>query len=203
MTSQPSSGNDNQGLANSGAPGQVGCRLSRTVGTMKSVLGSASIQRAGWLGFPSAVLARTGADQDPEVLAQLGRDGWLRVFFGRGRRVELPDGTAWRIRGGGMGGQLVPVVMSPTGKLAVGSSVGKRVYGINGRDYGYSFFATRNKGFDRSPWLLTEYDRELATFSRNAVQAAHPVPLAAVLLCFTLIKYGVPGEEIRVPEFSW
>ncbi len=97
----------------------------------------------------------------------------------------------------------MPIVTCPTGKLAVGSSVGDRAYGINGRDYAFRFFATRSSGFDRSPWLLTEYDRELATFTRTAVQAAHPVPLAAVLLCFTLINYGVPGEQRLVPEFAW
>ena len=170
---------------------------------MESVLGSASIERIGWLAFPSSVLTRSGDDQDSEVLARLGRDGWFRVFFGRGRRVELPDGTRWRICSGGMGGQLVPVVTCPTGRLAVGSSVGDRAYGINGRDYAFRFYATRNKGFDRSPWLLTEHDRQLATFSRSAVHAHHPVPLAAVLLCFTLIKYGVPGEQRLVPEFTW
>lgn len=170
---------------------------------METIIGSASLYRVGWLGFPSTVLARSGDDQDSEVLARLGRDGWFRVFFGRGRCVELPDGTDWRIRSGGIGGQLVPVVMCPTGKLAIGSSVGGRAYGINGRDYAFRFFSTRSKGFDRSPWLLTEYDLELARFARNAVQAAHPVPLAAVLLCFTLIKYGVPGEERLVPQFTW
>ena len=102
-----------------------------------------------------------------------------------------------------MGGQMVPVVTCPTGKLAVGSSVGDRAYGINGREYGFRFFATRSKGFDRSPWLLTEHDRELAAFTRTTVQAAYPVPLAAVLLCFTLIKFGVPGVERLVPRFTW
>ena len=145
------------------------------------------------------MLARSGEDENSEVLARLGRDGWFRVFFGRGRRVEPSDGTPWRIQGGGMGGQLVPVVTCPTGKLAVGSSVGDGAYGINGRDYAFRFFSTRSKGFDRSPWLLAEYDRELATFTRNTVHTAHPVPLAAVLLCFTLIKYGVPGEEMLPP----
>jgi hypothetical protein len=33
--------------------------------------------------------------------------------------------------------------------------------------------------------------------------ADQPVPLAAALLCFTLIKHGVPGEANLVPEFRW
>lgn len=162
------------------------------------------MQRVRWIRFPSSLLVQARSpDGEQKVLARLGRDGWFRVFLGRGRRVELPDGTKWRIGSGGMGGELVPVVTCPTGRLAVGSSVGQRSYGINGKDYAYNFYPTSRKRYDQSPWMLTEHGAKLATFQADSVYAERPVPLATILICFTLIKYGVPGEGILVPNFSW
>lgn len=165
---------------------------------MEQVLGSASIRRVGTFGFPAALLVADG-----ETLARLGRDGWLRVFIGRGRRIEITDGSTWRIQGAGVGSQIVPMVTSQRGKLAVGSLLGRRSYGINGRDYAYNLYPTR-LGMGRSSWILRQHDTEIAMLWAHSIRADYPVPLAAALLCFTLIKYGVPGEaNLSVPQIRW
>lgn len=169
---------------------------------MEYVLGSASVRHIGGLAFPTAEFVSNGSP--PRVLAQMGRDGWFRVFFGRGRKVELPRGEVWRIRAMGSGRFINPVVTSPSGKLAVATPHGKRSYGINGRDYAYNMYPTGSFGLRRPTWMLREHETELATLSSDAMYADHSVPLAAALLCFTVIKYGVPGEAtLTVPELRW
>jgi len=181
-----------------GHPGQP------IVGEMEHVLGPASIRRIGMLAFPVAVFERQDGTAEAKVLARLGRDGWFRIFFGRGRRVELPDGTAWRLVAVGTGGCIVPIVLCQRGKLAVAAPHGKRSYGINGRDYAYNLYPQGRPGLSHSNWSLREHDTVLATFGLHSMYADHPVPLAAALLCFTLIKYGVPGEaDLGVPKFRW
>ena len=169
---------------------------------MDHVLGSATIRHIGGLAFPAAELVSAGGE--PRVLARLSRDGWFRVFFGKGRRVELPTGEVWRIRAMGSGPFIAPMVTSSTGKLSVATPHGKRAYGINGRDYAYNMFPTNSFGLRKATWLLREHETELATFGSHAMYADHPVPLAAALLCFTVIKYGVPGEaSLTVPALHW
>ena len=115
----------------------------------------------------------------------------------------MPNGSAWRIRGAGVGSQIVPMVTSQTGKLAVGSLLGIKSYGINGRDYAYNLYPTR-PGMGRSPRILRQHDIEVATVWSHSIRADYPVPIAAALLCFTLIKYGVPGEaNLSVPKIRW
>ncbi|MDR9449723.1 MAG: hypothetical protein RI637_00780 [Acidimicrobiia bacterium] len=171
---------------------------------MEHVLGPASIRRIGMLAHPVAVFESQDGSPEGKVLARLGRDGWFRVFFGRGRRVELPDGTAWRVAAIGAGGCIVPVVLCERGKLAVAAAHGTRSYGINGRDYAYNLYRQSRAGLRHSTWSLREHDTVLATFRLHSMFADHPVPLAAALLGFTLIKYGVPGEaDSGVPQFRW
>lgn len=167
--------------------------------SMDTVLGTASLRRVGTLFFPTSVFY----SEDGEVLAKLGRDGWFRVFFGRGRRVELPEGTTWRVTALDRGKYLEPRITSKKGKLAVGSSRGDRSYGINGRDYAYVLLPTGG-GLFNTTWELREHDKVLATVGSLQMHAHYPVPLAAALLSFTLIKHGVPGEaKLGIPEFHW
>ena len=171
---------------------------------MEQVLGSATLQRIGGLGFPVETLVVEPRAGEPETLARLGRDGWFHIFFGRGRLVELPDGSRWRIEAAGSGRFIVPMVTSQSGKLAFAAPHGKRSYGVNGQDYAYNLYPATSMGMRKATWMLREHALELATFGPRAMYADHPVPLAAALLCFTLIKYGVPGEStLEVPELRW
>ena len=174
------------------------------VGQMEHVLGSASIRRIGALTFPTFLFVAENGTSEETVLARLGRDGWFRVFFGRGRRVELSDGTPWRVTAVGVGPHIEPRVMGQGGKLAVAASNGNRSYAINGRDYAYNFYPTSRKVVRKPAWLLREHDTELATFKSHSMHAEHPIPMAAALLCFTLLKYGIPGEaSLGIPKFHW
>ncbi len=171
---------------------------------MEQVLGPASLRRIGMLAHPVYVFESQDGAPEGKILARLSRDGWFRVFFGRGRRVDLPDGTTWRVAATGAGGCIVPIVLCERGKLALAAPHGTRSYGINGREYAYNLYPKSRAGLRHSSWSLREHDTVLATFRLNSMFAYHPVPLAAALLCFTLIKYGVPGEEdLGVPKFRW
>ncbi|MDF1594607.1 MAG: hypothetical protein P1T08_00730 [Acidimicrobiia bacterium] len=165
---------------------------------MEFVLGAASVRRVGVLRFPVSIVE----GEDGHVLARLGRGGWFKVFFGRGRRVELPDGTAWRVTATGAGSCIVPMVTCSGGKLAVAAPHGKRSYGINGRAYAYNIYPASQAGLRR--WSLREHETELGRFGSHSMYASHPIPLATALLCFTLIRYGVPGDaDLGVPGFRW
>jgi hypothetical protein len=171
---------------------------------MDNVQGSASLRKIGGTGFPVALFVLDDGTPEGHVMARLGRAGWMRIFFGKGRRVELPDGEVWRIEAAGDGPCIVPIVTCDTGKLAVATPHGKRSYGINGKDYAYNLYPTSSFGLGRPTWLLREHETELATLASQVIYAEHPVPLAAALLCFTVIKYGVPGEAaLGVPAMRW
>lgn len=163
-------------------------------------MGSAWVARIGGIAFPTHEL-RTGTP--PRVLARLGRTGWFRVFLGPGRRVVTAGGRSWRIAAAGSGPFIVPLVRSSSGMLAVATPHGRRAYGVNGESYAYTF-APSTAGLRKTTWVLREHETDVATFTQTAVYAASPVPLAAVLLCFELIRHGVPGEATTdLPAFHW
>ncbi len=171
---------------------------------MEKVLGPASLQRTGDFGFPVDFLAADDGSSAGRTLARLGRGGWFRIFFGRGRRIELPDGTIWRVAATETGPYIVPIVTSASGKLAIAVPHGEKSYVISGRDFAYNFYPTSRRGLRKSSWTLREHDVEHAFFESRSSFASHEVPLAAMLLCFTLIKYGVPGESaLGIPQFRW
>ena len=65
-------------------------------------------------------------------------------------------------------------------------------------------FAFTGGGLFNTTWELREHDKVLATVGSLQMHAHYPVPLAAALLSFTLIKHGVPGEaKLGIPEFHW
>lgn len=171
---------------------------------MDSIAGSLSIRHTGLIGFPRSVLVSNDLPEDINIIAKLGRDGWFRTFYGRGRKVELNDGTSWRITGAASAGSVVPVVKSKSGKLAIAEAHGQRCYAIDGPDYTYNLYPLGTRGSHKNAWSLRNRDTEIAYLKARTITAHEPIPLPALLLCFTLVKYGVLGEhDLGVPEFHW
>ena len=157
------------------------------------------LRRVGRFGFPVEELA--GED---EVVAWLGRDGSLRMFFGPGRRVRLADGTEWRVKAATSGRYIIPIVTSASGMIAIaGPLPGKRTYGISGKDFGCNLVPLGHGGFRRPRrWALRRHETEIATIdeTERAIQPVEPVPLAAAVMAFTLIRHGIPGETDLMPS---
>ena len=165
------------------------------------LLGRAELVRIGRWRFPVYELAT-----DEGVAARLDRIGWLRIYLGRGVRVELADGTIWRIRATTLRGAVVPVIVdAERRKVAVGER-GVGNYGIAGRDYGYALnpgHAPRRAGAE---WIVRFYEDQVGTVRRRPLRfhAVEPVHLGAVLMSFVLMRYGVPGDVgPRLPAFRW
>ena len=167
-----------------------------------AVSGRATVVRIRNPGFPSYELT-----DGSHTMAELGRYSFLNTFFGRGQRIRLPDGTAWRISAIGAAGSLCPIVTDAQ-RLRVAESASRfRTYSIHGRGYTYVLRPEERRTFARAQhWTLTRMDDEIArfTFRPRHVVAIEPVPLAAVLLGFALVEFGIPGEDApRLPPMSW
>lgn len=157
------------------------------------MLGHAELHRVSRWRFPLFELT-----QDGKVLASLGRSGWVKVFFGRGQRIVLADGSRWRIKSLGAGGVISPAIFDSSKRKIAISSVGVGGYGINGRDHGCVFYQAEKKRFIRANrWIIRHHEDELAVITRHprTVEASHPVHLGAVLLSFALVRYGILGED--------
>ncbi len=166
------------------------------------LVGRANVGRVARWGFPAYELT-----QDGDVLACIGRTGWLRIYMGRGQRIELADGARWKIRAIGTRGSMVPVIFDSSGrKIAMaGSSHG--TYGINGRDFAYALYPGEKPLLGRAnKWLLRHFEDELATITRHplSIEATVPVHLGAVLLSFALVRHGLPEDSVpSIPSFRW
>jgi len=89
-------------------------------------------------------------------------------FFGRGQRIELLDGSRWRIKSVGQSGKICPAIFDSEIRRIAVSSLGVGTYGINGRDYGCVIYASAGRRFGRfNDWIIREYEDELAT--RHAI----------------------------------
>lgn len=155
--------------------------------------GAANVVRVGRFRFPAFELR-----QGDEVLASLGRSGVIKIMFGRGQRVELTDGTAWRVRAMGNAGAICPVVVDAQRRRITISYPREGKYALNGRDYGCVLFAAKKRRFSRADeWILREHETEVATFTRYpaSLVANEPVHLGAVILAFALIQHGILGES--------
>lgn len=165
----------------------------------RSVVGVVALRRVGRWRFPIEELVDANG-----TIARLGRDGSIRVLFGRGRRVQLADGTEWRIKALESGPFIAPVIMSPSGKIAgSGPLHAKRSYGINLKDQSYTLIPLGRVGM-RIPrhWTLRHHDVDAATIDvvTRMADADEPVPTAAVLIAFALLTHGIPGENDLLPR---
>jgi hypothetical protein len=163
--------------------------------------GRAAVRRVGRVRFPVFELV-----QNDVVLASMGRTGSIKVFFGRGQRIELADGSQWRLISLGRGGAICPAILDDGKRKIALSSVLEGGYGINGKTYGFTLYPGERKRFSReNRWILRCYEDEIATVTRypSAIDASAPVHLGAVLLAFTLARYGVLGEWRPRFRFRW
>jgi hypothetical protein len=162
----------------------------------RTVEGSVRLRRVGRLAFPIEELV--GPDGP---VAHLGRNSSLKIFFGPGRRVRFADGTEWRIKAVASGRHIVPIVTSPAGTVAVsGPLFAKRSYGINTKDKGFTLIPVGNVG--RGIWVLRRHEFEAASIDEHArvLTAAEPIPVGAILMAFTLMSHGIPGEAELMPK---
>ena len=169
--------------------------------THHSVQGTAVLTRVGRLRFPVFELR-----QDGQVLASMGRSGWIKVMLGRGQRVELADGTRWRVQALGIAGAICPAVVDADRRKIAISSLRDAKYGINGKDYGCILYAADKQRFSRADrWIMREHETEVAAFTRYpaSVCADVPVHLGAVILAFVLMRYGIGGESSQRFNFRW
>lgn len=166
-----------------------------------TLVGRADLVRVARRRFPANQLIG-----GQEVVAELGKLGWLRIYLGRGVRVELADGTAWRIRAATIGGAVCPVVVDrDRRKVALGRG-GRGTYGISGGDFGYSLNPGHRPRRRDARWTLRHHERNVAVVTRRPLsfESVEPVHLGAVLLSVVLIKYGVPDDaRPGLPQFRW
>jgi len=165
-------------------------------------VGEATARRIGRLTFPVYELA-----QGDDVLARIGRFGWFRIFFGPGQKVELADGDRWRVRAMGVAGAICPIIVDAAGQKLAIASLGAGGYGINDKDDAYVFYSTDPRRFGGgNHWILRRFEDELAVVTRSpmSVTATRSLPLGIAMLCFVLVRYGIPGESApRIPAMSW
>jgi len=156
------------------------------------VEGPISLRRISRSGFPSHELIAAR-----RTIARLGRDGSLRMFFGRGRRVQLADGTEWRIKATTAGPYIVPIIKARTGIVATSGPLGgRRCYGINGKHFGFVLVPLGPiRLLGRIGWLIRRHEDEVATIdAAHVIHTNEPIPIAAALMAFALIDHGIPGE---------
>ena len=166
------------------------------------LVGSAHVRRIGRWRFPAYELM-----QDGSTVAELGRMGWISIYFGSGQKIVLADGAQWTVRSLGGGGSFAPAVFDSSGRKIATSGAAFGAYGINGRDYSGVLYPADKPRFGRANrWILRQHEEELATITRYplSVQAAVPVHLGAVLISFVLVRYGPPDDTtLGVPTFRW
>jgi len=164
--------------------------------------GKATVRRIRRWKFPVFELR-----QDGDVLARMGRTGWIKVYLGSGQRVELPNGDRWTIRSIGSGGTFSPIIVDSSGRKVALAGMSHGTYGINGKDYSCVLAPVDEPMIGRAnTWILRRFEHEIATITRYplSVDASLPVHLGAVLMSFVLVRYGLPEESTpRIPSFHW
>jgi hypothetical protein len=104
------------------------------------------------------------------------------------------------------GGAICPAIFEDGKRKIALSSVLEGGYGINGKTYGFTLYPGVKKRFSQEDrWILRFYEDEIATVTRypSAIDASAPVHLGAVLLAFTLARYGILGEWRPRFKFRW
>ena len=163
--------------------------------------GIAEVRRVGRFRFPVYELVQGDAS-----LASMGRTSWIKVFMGRGQRIKLTDGSEWRLKSLGAAGTICPAILDADKRKIALSSVAVGGYGINGKTFGFMFYRGEKQRFSRANrWILRQYEDEIAIVTRYpaAVDASESVHLGAVLLAFSLVRYGIVGESRPLLKFQW
>ena len=126
------------------------------------LVGKATVRRLRRWKFPVFEL-----EQDGEVLAQMGRTGWIKVYLGTGQRVELPNGDRWTIRSIGIGGTFSPIIVDSSGRKVALAGMSHGTYGINGKDYSCVLAPVDEPMIGRAnTWKLNRFEDDLATITR-------------------------------------
>ena len=133
--------------------------------------------------------------------------GWFRIYFGRGQRIELADGTRWTLTARTTGGTISPVILDESGRKVTQAGFRHGTYGLNGRDYACVLHPADTRGLGRpNRWMLSNDDGELATLTRSplGVSARRPIHLGAVLMSFAAVSWATPTSLNPVmPSFRW
>ncbi len=164
-----------------------------------TVVGTAEVHRIARRGFPTYRFAL--ADGTP--LAAMGRYSWFNIYLGRGQRILLPSGEQWRMRAVGWANAICPVIVDAEQRKVARSAPGAKNYGINGPDYAYVLYA--DEGRRRNRWILRHHENDVAAMTRRprTIETDRPVPLAAALLGFVVMQFGVPGQERLAAPQGW
>lgn len=165
------------------------------------VTGQIALHRVRWGRYPTHQLVHDGSS-----IADVGSIGWLRIYLGWGSRVVLGDGTRWRIRAVTMSGYVRPVVVDTTRrKVALGAG-GEGVYGITGREFGYTLNPGAKPHRRDAVWVLRHHENDVAEVRRRPMRfdSTEPVHIGAVLLSFVMMRNGVPDDaRLRIPQVRW
>ena len=166
-----------------------------------TVVGSGSVSRDRALGFPWGTLELGGAP-----VAHLGRFSMLNTFFGRGQRVRLPSGDAWRVKAVSWHRFVCPVVVDRSGAGLATSAPAHESYAMNAPRLGLEMHPAEGRAGRPRRWVLVHHDEEIGRLRRHPfeVELSEPLPLPVVLLGFSLATFGVLGEKDLVTKAaSW
>lgn len=161
----------------------------------RCIEGTATLERHGPLWRRRYVL-RSGST----TIAELGRRSWFSIYLGWGQSVKLSGGGRGRIAGRGRRSFITPVVLDERRRIVARALPGPGgTYGLNVSAAGYQLVPhSRNTWLSRAnQWELRRFDLVVAdlSLSPGRISTAEPIPLAIVLLSFTVMALGIPGEE--------
>lgn len=165
---------------------------------MSDITGFHRVERDARFGFPwSRLVAPSGT-----VVAELGRISALNIFLGRGQRVELTDGTRWRVKARGWQRFVCPMVVDGEDRPLAISAPGPG-YAITCRDRGFELAPAEARPGRPRRWELIEFGDPVALVHRNPyhVDVLTEVPLFVVVLAIALSAVGVMGEKDLAPTF--
>jgi hypothetical protein len=191
--------------AETSAPG------GRPTASERVVTESLTVERRGRFRFPvHRIVTDTGG-----LVAETGWRSWLTIYFGRGQRIRLADGTRWKLTSIEYGGALCPVVADTSNKRVAMANPGTEDvagtrssthYALTGADWGYTLSAAEAAMGRPRRWVLVEHEIEMAvvTSRPNRIEPNGPVPLGAALLSLLLARFGMPADaDLGAPRFRW
>lgn len=166
---------------------------------MRTVIAEGRLLPVARWGFPRMRFVTDDTTVD------VGRLSWFSVFFGRGQKIRLPDGTRWRLRAMTRGRHVCPVIVAETGGKIALSGPGDRNYGIATRDRSFVLSPADGSPRRARTWVLDEHGERVATLTRKpftitAVPGVPAIPLGAALLAPVLMRFGVLGEAELMPR---